>query len=128
MDAVDGEKKTAPEELDAEAEGGVDDDESAAPEFDLRTGKLVGRSRPMRAPLAESSSGTANGSALVRRDAGGELATVNGVVSTGAEFLRSQRTWQGLGTDYTPEESTVVEEGRKGVARGYVVGSEDSRT
>ena len=122
------EKEAAPEEPEVEAQGGVDDDESAAPEFDLRTGRLVSRSRPMRAPLAESSPGTANGSALVRRDAGGELATVNGVVSTGAEFLRSQRTWQGLGSDYTPEESTVVEEGRKGVARGYVVGSEDSRT
>ena len=115
-------------ELEPEAEGGVSDDESAAPEFDLRTGKLISRSRPMRAPLAVSSSGGADGaagsSALVRKDAAGELATVNGVVSTGAEFLRSQRTWQGLGTDYTPEESTVVEEGRKGVARGYVVGDE----
>ena len=83
----------------------------------------------MRAPLVASSSSDANGatpgsSALVRKDAAGELATVNGVVSTGAEFLRSQRTWQGLGTDYVPEESTVVEEGRKGVARGYVVGDE----
>ncbi|KAL2111683.1 hypothetical protein VUR80DRAFT_9615 [Thermomyces stellatus] len=126
--AESGEKEVASEEPEVEAEGGVDDDESAAPEFDLRTGKLVSRSRPMRAPLAESSQGTATGSALVRRDAGGELATVNGVVSTGAEFLRSQRTWQGLGSDYTPEESTVVEEGRKGIARGYVVADGDSRT
>jgi diphthamide biosynthesis protein 2 len=58
----------------------------------------------------------------------GELATVNGVVSPGAEFLRSQRTWQGLGSDFeVGEESTVVEEGRSGVARGYVVGDETTR-
>lgn len=108
-----------------EVEGGVDDDESEPPEFDLRTGRLISKSRPMRTKLVQSSGANgASGSALVKRDTGGELATVNGIVSTGAEFLRSQRTWQGLGTDYTPEESTVVEEGRKGIARGYVVGDE----
>ena len=113
------------EEEGVEVEGGVDDDESEPPEFDLRTGKLISKSRPMRTKLVQrpGANGTPE-SALVKRDTGGELATVNGIVSTGAEFLRSQRTWQGLGTDYTPEESTVVEEGRKGVARGYVVGDE----
>ena len=111
-------------EEEVEVEGGVDDDESEPPEFDLRTGRLISKSRPMRTKLVQSSTNGESGSALVKRDTGGELATVNGIVSTGAEFLRSQRTWQGLGTDYTPEESTVVEEGRKGIARGYVVGDE----
>ncbi|SPO02079.1 related to diphthamide synthesis protein DPH2 [Cephalotrichum gorgonifer] len=114
-------------EAQVEVEGGVDDDESPPPEFDLRTGKLVSRSRPMREAASSSSPGGAT-SALVKRDTAGELATINGVVSTGAEFLRSQRTWQGLGTDFTDEESTVVEEGRRGVARGYVVGEDPTRT
>ncbi|KAG7109299.1 hypothetical protein HYQ44_011835 [Verticillium longisporum] len=65
--------------------------------------------------------------ALVKRQAG-DLATINGVLSPGAEFLRSQRTWQGLGTDHDPaEESTTIEEGRSGVARGYTVGDDASR-
>ncbi|CAI4219295.1 unnamed protein product [Parascedosporium putredinis] len=131
-----------------EVEGGVEGEESAPPEFDLRTGKLISHSRPMRraaaarSPLSPSSPAAINGGAsspsssdaanssglaLVKRDAGGELATINGIVSTGAEYLRSRRTWQGLGTEFDAEESTVVEEGRKGVARGYAVG-EETRT
>lgn len=122
-------------------EAGVDEDddeeESAPPEFDLRTGKLVSHSRPMR-----NGAGRANGkpkadgavagdevkssNALALRPKA-ELATVNGVVSPGAEYLRAQRTWQGLGSDYAAEESTAIEEGRSGVARGYTVGSEERR-
>ncbi|KAI0144472.1 diphthamide biosynthesis protein-like protein [Xylariaceae sp. FL1272] len=120
-------------------EGGVSDDESEPPVFDLRTGKLVANSRPMRLPIRSASSATNGpqtngtqqngGSAIVKR-APGDIALVNGVASPGAEFLRSKRTWQGLGTDFTPGEddaSTVVEEGRSGVARGYVVGEEQVR-
>ncbi|KAH6623458.1 major facilitator superfamily domain-containing protein [Chaetomium tenue] len=122
-------------------EAGVDEDddeeESAPPEFDLRTGKLVSHSRPMRNGV-----GRANGKPKVEVNAAGtetksssalalrpkaELATVNGVVSPGAEYLRAQRTWQGLGSDYVAEESTAIEEGRSGVARGYTVGSEERR-
>ena len=119
-----------------EVEGGVEGEESAPPEFDLRTGRLVS-SRPMRALQTASSASTqpsggdrigdSASAALIKRQAG-ELATVNGVVSPGAEFLRSQRTWQGLGSDFTAnDESAVVEEGRSGVARGYVVGDDESR-
>ncbi|KAK0648715.1 putative diphthamide synthesis protein-domain-containing protein [Cercophora newfieldiana] len=117
-------------------EVGEDDseEESAPPEFDLRTGRLISHSRPMRrvekkAKAPSEGAGAANGtepstsSALALR-AKAELATVNGVVSPGAEFLRSQRTWQGLGSDYTAEESTAIEEGRSGVARGYTVGED----
>jgi diphthamide biosynthesis protein 2 len=114
-----------------------DEEESAPPEFDLRTGKLISHSRPMRNGVARI-----NGKAKVERDTGAaekgqssalalrpkaELAMVNGVVSPGAEYLRSQRTWQGLGSDYVAEASTAIEEGRSGVARGYTVGENQER-
>ncbi|KAH7140122.1 putative diphthamide synthesis protein-domain-containing protein [Dactylonectria estremocensis] len=115
--------------------GGVEGEESEAPEFDLRTGKLVSHSRPMRLAVRGSSAAAtadANGSqpqsaALVKRTAAGELASINGVASPGAEFLRSGRTWTGLGTDFDNETSTLVEEGRSGIARGYHVGEDDTR-
>ncbi|KAI1097287.1 diphthamide biosynthesis protein [Jackrogersella minutella] len=126
------------------AEGGVDDEESEPPEFDLRTGKLVSHSRPMRVAIRSvprsgpeinaaglASSQSAASSAVAKR-APGDVALVNGVASPGAEFLRSQRTWQGLGTELAAaeedEESTVIEEGRSGVARGYTVGQDEIRT
>ncbi|KAK6949675.1 hypothetical protein Daesc_009759 [Daldinia eschscholtzii] len=130
-----------------EIEGGVDDEESEPPEFDLRTGKLVSHSRPMRVSMRSaprsapeidvagiSSSGGTTSSAVAKRTVG-DIALVNGVASPGAEYLRSQRTWQGLGTDFGTgdeveegEESTLVEEGRSGVARGYTVGQDELRT
>ncbi|KAI0905484.1 putative diphthamide synthesis protein-domain-containing protein [Ustulina deusta] len=123
-------------------EGGVDDEESEPPVFDLRTGKLVSNSRPMRVAIRSAPSTTKGtqsngnttatqsiGSAIAKRGTG-EIALVNGVASPGAEFLRSKRTWQGLGSDFNPgedETSTVIEEGRSGVARGYTVGEEQAR-
>lgn len=115
------------------------------PEFDLRTGRYVSHSRPMGRPKANAN--TANGttaadssaskpakpsSSLIQRTKG-EIASVNGAASPGAEYLRSQRTWQGLGSDYAIEyerdengkiRGATMEEGRAGVARGYAV-SED---
>ncbi|KAI3319283.1 diphthamide biosynthesis protein-like protein [Xylariaceae sp. AK1471] len=136
-------EKTAVEEVSEDVEGGVDDEESEPPVFDLRTGKLVSNSRPMRVTTRTSASSTndthskgsdaanrSDGSAIVKRGTG-EIALVNGVASPGAEFLRSKRTWQGLGSDFKPSEdetSTVVEEGRSGVARGYTVGEEQTRS
>ncbi|UNI24887.1 Diphthamide biosynthesis protein 2 [Purpureocillium takamizusanense] len=124
-----------------DAEDDIDGDESLPPQFDLRTGKLVSHSRPMQLTV-RSASGTATGkgeaekgdgatpktgSALARR-AAGELASINGVASPGAEYLRSQRTWQGLGSDFgAGEASTAVEEGRRGLARGYTVGEAEAR-
>ncbi|OAR05718.1 hypothetical protein LLEC1_03948 [Akanthomyces lecanii] len=116
-----------------EADDDFDEEESMPPEYDLRTGRLVSQSRPMRLAVR---SATANGgdkadgeskpsgTALISR-APGEIASINGVASPGAEFLRSQRTWQGLGTDFKQEASTLVQEGRSGIARGYKVGDED---
>lgn len=145
--AMGGRDGEAEDDIPQNVEGGVDDEESEPPEFDWRTGKLVSHSRPMRVAVRSgntkessastdenaSKAGAAPSGALVQRKFG-ELATVNGVVSPGAEFLRSQRTWQGLGSDYNTteevedEESTAVEEGRSGVARGYTVGEDSSRT
>ncbi|KAK4034879.1 putative diphthamide synthesis protein-domain-containing protein [Parachaetomium inaequale] len=118
-----------------------DEEESAPPEFDLRTGKLVSHSRPLRngTPKANGkvkqeggaaggkSGGDAPSSSVLALRPKAELAMVNGVVSPGAEYLRSQRTWQGLGSDYVAEESTAIEEGRSGVARGYTVGDQEKR-
>ncbi|SPQ24634.1 78cdd35b-6575-4810-aba9-1302f9de3903 [Thermothielavioides terrestris] len=120
-----------------EEDDDYDEEESAPPEFDLRTGRLVSHSRPMRTRTArgggnskpeESAGGqnTSSSSALALRPKA-DLATVNGVVSPGAEYLRSQRTWQGLGSDYVAEESTAIEEGRSGIARGYTVGEDHER-
>ncbi|KAF2995160.1 Diphthamide biosynthesis protein 2 [Neopestalotiopsis sp. 37M] len=133
-----------------DVEGGVSDEESEAPEFDLRTGKLISNSRPMRMAIRnqqaakKDAASTENSSsatkpkdpsnALVQHKIG-ELAMVNGVVSPGAQYLRSQRTWQGLGSDFREidddekeyEDSTLVQEGRSGVARGYTVGDDSER-
>ncbi|KAK3305691.1 putative diphthamide synthesis protein-domain-containing protein [Chaetomium strumarium] len=116
-----------------------DEEESAPPEFDLRTGRLISTSRPMRRNGAArgvngkakpngSAAGedTSSSSTLALRPKA-ELAMVNGVVSPGAEYLRSQRTWQGLGSDYAEEASTAIEEGRSGLARGYTVGEDAER-
>ncbi|KAK4071644.1 uncharacterized protein Triagg1_5882 [Trichoderma aggressivum f. europaeum] len=128
---TDGEKV----EGDATAEDGAGDDldeeESLPPVFDLRTGKLVSSSRPMQLPMrsapkaqqVDGNSEPRSSDALIKRRVG-ELASINGVASPGAEYLRSQRTWQGLGSDFNDDASTVMEEGRSGIARGYHVGEE----
>lgn len=131
----------APEsnEDDPYADASSDDE---PPEFDLRTGRYVSHSRPMG--RSSTKTNTANGSdaaepssqkaakassSLIHRTKG-EIASVNGTASPGAEYLRSQRTWQGLGSDYAIEyerdengkiRGAAMEEGRAGVARGYAV-------
>ncbi|KAJ6007843.1 hypothetical protein N7540_011819 [Penicillium herquei] len=120
-------------------EDDMSEPESAPPEFDLRTGRYVSHSRPMRDPAprasaVDGSSGPSAARALARRTKG-DLAMIGGAVSPGAEYLRSQRTWTGLGSDfdirYDEEEdqsdSTLVKEGRKGIARGYTVGESGER-
>jgi diphthamide biosynthesis protein 2 len=118
----------------ASDEDDMSESESAPPEFDLRTGRYVSHSRPMREPAprasqidGSSTTGPSAARALARR-AKGDLAMIGGAVSPGAEYLRSQRTWKGLGSDFDirydeeDEDSTLVKEGRKGIARGYTVG------
>lgn len=113
-------------------EDDMSEPESAPPEFDLRTGRYVSHSRPMRDPTPRISQvDSASGRSLVQR-AKGDLATIGGTVSPAAEFLRSQRTWKGLGSDFDQDDeeqrdSTLVVEGRKGIARGYTVGDSSER-
>ncbi|KAJ5789642.1 uncharacterized protein N7518_006653 [Penicillium psychrosexuale] len=116
-------------------EDDMSEPESAPPEFDFRTGRYVSHSRPMRDPAprasqvdGSSTSGPSAARALARR-AKGDLAMIGGAFSPGAEYLRSQRTWKGLGSDFDIrydeedlDDSTLVKEGRKGIARGYTVG------
>lgn len=116
------------------------DQESTPPEFDLRTGRYVCNTRPMRSAFkreveSANSNGTSQSRALTRR-ANGDIVVVNGVASPAAQFLQSQRVWKGLGSDfeigYEDEQKdgkgVRVQEGRSGLARGYVVGKQDSRT
>ncbi|CAF9928553.1 MAG: hypothetical protein GOMPHAMPRED_005164 [Gomphillus americanus] len=111
-----------------------DDDESAPPEFDLRTGRYVSYSKPRSGQARRDKtlqSGRSTATSLVARNKG-EMAVIGNEISPGAEFLRTQRTWRGLGSDIQieyeedgQEADTLMEEGRSGIARGY--GNEASR-
>ncbi|KAI9665944.1 MAG: Diphthamide biosynthesis protein 2 [Bathelium mastoideum] len=124
-------------EENGDGDGELDsEEESAPPEFDLRTGRYISNARPMRTSSNGVSSKQTKGedgravNALIKR-ANGDVARIAGEASPGAEFLRSQRTWQGLGSDFEigyQEDGATVEEGRKGIARGYTVGEEQQRT
>lgn len=122
---------------------GVDLDsepESMPPEFDLRTGRLVSHTRPMRAAMDRKlrSSSKSNGTTktLIKR-VNGDLASIGGEISPGAEFLRSNRTWKGLGSDFEiaydeggaaiQAPGALIEQGRSGIARGYTVDDGDSK-
>lgn len=127
---------------DRDEEETFSDSETAPPEFDLRTGRYVSvtSTRPMRSPhtVATGTRGTIDGGrdsqALAKR-ANGDVATIAGVVSPGAEFLKSNRTWNGLGSDFTMEyedniageRGGAIVEGRSGIARGYVAGEDRER-
>jgi diphthamide biosynthesis protein 2 len=132
------------EEINGDSSSNWDDQPSddEEPEFDLRTGRYVSHSRPMGKPktqsalpngssLSDGSGAAAASSALIHRAKAGDLATVNGTISPAAEYLRSKRTWTGLGSDYEIAyerdengriQGAAMEEGRGGVAKGYAVG------
>lgn len=116
------------------------EEESAPPEFDLRTGRYVSHSRPMRTTtpktIQQIDGGSGTPSNAITKRANGDLAQIGGVVSPGAEYLRSKRIWQGLGSDYKEQEeeggpvngnAAVMEEGRSGIAKGYTVGENGTR-
>lgn len=117
--------------------GDINDDseDDEPPEFDLRTGQYVSRTRPMqsaRLRVNQSASTETKASTALTKRANGDIVAVNGVASPAAEFLASKRTWKGLGSDFEVRydedgEGDAIEEGRTGVARGYTVG-ESSRT
>lgn len=115
--------------------------ESTPPEFDLRTGCYVSKTTPLQRIVRSPSPATTgdvlgslgNNKAVVKRHKA-EIATIGGEISPGAEFLKSQRFWRGLGSDfeiaYEVSDTSLgatIEEGRTGIARGYTVGSEISR-
>lgn len=131
----------------SEGEEEEDDDseeESAPPEYDFRLGRYVTASLPVGKPKPKSkkkaSSSTPaeksenkSSSAITTSSRQRELQRTGGVFSPGAMYNAEKRTWTGLGSDWTEEdaekgrdsgEGALVEEGRKGVARGYVVGDE----
>lgn len=120
----------------AAEEGDAGDDseeESEPPVFDFRTGRYVSQSRPMArtSKLTKKINGTST--SLMKR-ANGDLAQMGGEVSPAAEYLRSKRTWQGLGSDYEIAyqydgdgklQGAPMEQGRGGIAKGYAVGEEE---
>ncbi len=122
-------------------EGDFDSEpESKPPEFDLRTGRYVSNSRPMQLPATLVSSAPADQGQLsspekaLTKRAKGEIAVVGGELSPGAEYLKSKRTWRGLGSDFEiaydepgTSHGAAVEEGRSGIARGYTNGEEESK-
>jgi diphthamide biosynthesis protein 2 len=121
---------------DARSHGRESEEESEPPEFDLRTGRYVSKSRPMGRARTNGTdrindgSQSASSTALTRR-ANGDLISVNGVASPAAEFLAKERTWRGLGSDFEvryedeDEQGGLIEEGMTGVAGGYTVGESD---
>ena len=106
------------------------EEESAPPEYDLRTGHYVSHARPMQVSrLDVSASSNLPGDSLARR-AQGDLAVVGGEASPGAEYLKSKRIWKGLGSDMQiayEDAGGTIEQGRKGIARGYTQDSEGPR-
>ncbi|KAK2608571.1 Diphthamide biosynthesis protein 2 [Conoideocrella luteorostrata] len=119
-----------------EVDGGVEGEESLPPQFDWLTGQLVSHSRPMHLTVRSAKNAAENQNDgtespsepnVVAKKFAGDLVSINGVASPGAEYLRSKRTWQGLGSDFDQEASTLIEEGRSGVARGYHVGEDQTR-
>lgn len=106
--------------------------ESTPPVFDLRTGRYVTDTRPMRSStkisgtFPETIEPAHNVKSLSKRFKG-NLAVIGGELSPGAEYLKSKRTWTGLGSDFEIKydeaentSSTATEEGRNGIARGYL--------
>lgn len=112
--------------------------ESIPPEFDLRTGRYVSDTRPLQFlakpdSVMDGNEKTFPTGSLVKRFTS-DIAVIGEELSSGAEYLRAKRTWRGLGSDYEikydePDhlESTPVEEGRIGIARGYLVPDETSK-
>lgn len=107
------------------------DSESAPPEFDLRLGRYVSDALPKQFSIRPSkpvshTAKSSNACDVLTKHSNGKLAIIGGELSPGAEFLRSKRTWRGLGSDFDvtcgePESltSTTISEGRTGIAKGY---------
>ncbi|KAL9623052.1 MAG: hypothetical protein Q9160_002566 [Pyrenula sp. 1 TL-2023] len=137
------------DEEDEDEEDEEDEGESAPPIFDLRTGRYVSdpNPKPKRQTKRLPKNNTSSSTALLKPSKENSLTKIRGTPSAGAEFLRENRTWKGLGSDFHQgveigyeeedgggggerdgrrgEGGGLVREGRTGVARGYVVGDGD---
>lgn len=97
------------------------------------------------ASTSQAKIGSSSIKTLAKR-APSSLATINGIVSPAAEYFKNKRSWQGLGSDfevkYDDDDGDAgiggggiigggevigakMEQGRRGVARGYVVDDDD---
>ena len=107
-------------------------EESEPPEFDLQIGRYISHTRPMQKQATSIPNGhdinghTSNRTSLASR-AKGDLVVIGNDVSPAAEFLQKKRTWKGLGSDFViaydesgNEPGTAIEEGRSGIAKGYM--------
>ena len=106
------------------------EEESAPPDYDLRTGRYVSQARLTHKSRLGASAGRNNTSDSLIRRARGDVAVVGGMASPGAEYLRSKRTWHGLGSDLEiayEDAGGVIEQGRSGIARGYTHDEEGTR-
>lgn len=108
------------------------EEESAPPDYDLRTGRYISQARPMQGSRLSASADKKNphNAPLIKR-AKGDLAVVGGEASPGAEYLRSKRTWKGLGSDFEiayEDAGGPIEQGRSGIARGYTPNGKGART
>lgn len=110
-------------EMDEEVDGQLDsEEESAPPDYDLRTGRYVSHARPMQTWRLGASAGKNPPSDSLIRRAKGDVAVVGGKASPGAEYLNSRRLWKGLGSDFEiayEDSGGTIEQGRSGIARGY---------
>ncbi|KAL6716483.1 Diphthamide biosynthesis protein 2 [Lecanora helva] len=119
-----------PEHSDASDEEIDSEPESAPPDYDLRTGQYVSHTRPMQASMQSQTHTASDNSSLIKRSRG-ELASIGGEASPGAEHLIAKQSWKGLGSDFEiayEETAGALEQGRSGIARGYKSGANDLRT
>ena len=119
----------------------TDDDreESVPPEFDLRTGRYVSRSRPVPALASKKGASSHEDNRRVAENQAvaarlkGDVAKVGSQISPAADFFQEHRTWRGLGSDFKidydvsgalkAEEGATMEDGRHGIARSYARGA-----
>ena len=118
-------------DIDEKVDGELDsEEESAPPDYDLRTGRYVSQPRPTNKSGLSASAGRKTTSGSLIRRARGDVAVVGGKASPGAEYLRSNRTWNGLGSDFKiayEDAGGAIEQGRSGIARGYTHDGEGTR-
>lgn len=119
-------------EIDGKEDRELDsEEESEPPDYDLRTGRYVSHARPMqKSRLNDSARANPPSASLIRR-AKGDLATVGGEASPGAEYLKSKRMWKGLGSDFEiayEDAGGAIEQGRSGIARAYTHDLKGART